>query len=259
MNEEAQFAPLFGPAAPEEGFSPLCSQSAGSAAFQPLSSFPPEALTPESGAETPAPAPVDMEELLRQAHERAARIVAEAEAEGAARAERMVAAALEAERRTQAEAFRAAADELLDALREHAVQQRAQFEQGAARLVVAIARRILHERFDSDEAAIVPVVREALRPFAMRSLGAATERVQVVIAPRHQPALRAAHEELARVLRESAQLEIVPVEGAEPYGCVVHGEESSVDARLEQRLHAFQDAIDEHLDPACGPYGPRAA
>lgn len=231
------FVPSFEPAGPEQDFQPLWDDSDGSAGFRQLASFAPLPAVPG----VPSLVPPTPAETLRQAGERAAQIIADAEAGAAAAAAAHVAAAVEAERQAQAEAFRAAAEQLLEALREQSEARLEQIEREAAGLIVSLMRRLLHEHFRADEAAIVPVVREALRPFAD------AERVQVVVAPQHQPALRAAHDELARVLRDSAQLEIVSVENAAPFGCLVQGPESSVDARLETRLHAIGQALDETI------------
>ncbi len=228
------FTPSFQPADGDRDFRPLWAEGADAAGFQPLQ-------LPASAPEAPRAARPEAREALQRANEQAAAILAAAEARAAAETEARVAAAVEAEREAQAEAFRGAAQELLTALREQAEARLKHIEREAAGLVTTIARRLLREHFMADEAAIVPVVREALRPFAD------AERVQVIIAPQHQPALREAHEELVNVLRESAQLEIVPVETAEPYGCVVHGDDSSVDARLETRLHAIGQALDQTI------------
>jgi flagellar assembly protein FliH len=233
------FAPSFRPATPEQGFQPLWDGSAEGGGFRQLSSFEDSPAI----AHAPSPSPT-AEETLRQAGEQAVQIIAEAKARAAVDAEAQITAAVASERQTQVEAFQAAAKQLLDAVQEQSAARLEQIEREAAGLIVSLARRILHEHFTADEAAIVPVVREALRSLAD------AERVQVVIAPQHQPALRAAHEELARILRDSAQLEIVSAENAEPFGCLVHGPESSVDARLETRLQAVERAVDDTLDSA---------
>lgn len=241
MTEGTDFAPLFTAGGTVEVFEPLWGEGARSGAFTALGAFP--------RMETPAAAqtPADREEILRQAHEQAAQIIAAAVATGAARVEQAATEAAAAERETQARAFQTVAEEFLEAWRRQSAARVAEIEREAARLVVGVARRVLHEHFKADEAAIIPVVREALRPFAD------AEHVAIIVAPQHQPALRAAQDELARVLRDTAQLEVVPVDGAEPYGCVVRSDESSVDARLEPRLHAFQTAIEASLEPDATP------
>ena len=237
-NASAQpaFERLFGPDPAPESFRPLSTTPASETGFallaplaQPVASpgLPPAAATPE--------------ELVSQAREQAEAIVAEAQARAALLIQEQVAEAAREVREEQTEAFATAARELLTALREQWEAHLRYLEREAAGLVVAIARRVLHERFTADEAAIVPVVREALRPLADE------KHVRVIVSPRHQAALQDAFGELARVLKENSHLEIVLTEAAEPFGCLVHGESSSVDARLENRLAALQEAAQEAL------------
>jgi len=69
----------------------------------------------------------------------------------------------------------------------------------------------------------------------------------VVIAPVHEAAVREAQYQLARVLRDGAHLEIIVSETEAAFGCLAHGEHSSVDARLENRLDALQRAVEQTL------------
>ncbi|MHB8997154.1 MAG: FliH/SctL family protein [Armatimonadota bacterium] len=190
-------------------------------------------------AAQPPPAPPTPDELLQQARRRAEEIVAEAQARARVQAQEQVSAALERGERGQTEAFAEAARGLLAQLHEQWEAHLRYLEREAAGLVVEIARRVLHERFVADEAAIVPVVREALRPLAE------DQRVRVIVAPVHQEALQDAYAELAQVLKESAHLEIVISDCAEPGGCVAHGESGSTDARLDNRLRILEETVQE--------------
>ena len=196
---------------------------------------------PVGAKSTPAAPLPSAEDLLGQAREEAARLLADAEATARIRIEGAVAEAVDAARDEQVAAFTEAAETLLSDLRREWEARLEQVEREAAALVVAIARRVLHEHFAADETAILPLVREALRPLSD------SQRVQVVIAPVHELAVREAQRQLAQVLRDGAQLEIIVSEAEAPFGCLTHGEQSSVDARLENRLDALQRAVEQTL------------
>ena len=242
MAQNVSFTPT--PIAEREnnGFSPLFATSVADSGFAAEDSGQAAAGTePPSPAPPPPPAPPTPDELLREARQQAEAIVAEARAHAEAQAREQVALALEMGGRGQTEAFAEAARGLLAQLHEQWEAHLRYLEREAAGLVVEIARRVLHERFLADEAAIVPVVREALRPLAE------DQRVRIVVAPVHQAALHEAYEDLAGVLRESAHLEIVISDLAEPGGCVVHGESGSIDARLDNRLRILEDSVQETI------------
>jgi len=183
---------------------------------------------------TARPSPL---EAAQQAGSRAEQVLAEARAE----AERLVAervqSVTEEVRGQETAAFRQASQEQLQELRTRWEERLDELEREAAVLVSDIARRILHDHFAADETAILPVVREALQRLADSA------RVRVVVAPGHEAALRRARHELAATLTEDARLEIVVDEMMVPGGCLVHGDNASVDARLDTRLEALDQAI----------------
>jgi flagellar assembly protein FliH len=235
MAHSASFTPTPLPDKRQSDFRPLFATTVAGSGFAAAASSLPQPAAP------PPPAPPSPDELLQQARQRAEEIVAEAQARAHVQAQEQVAVALALGGRGQTEAFAEAAQGLLAQLHEQWEAHLRYLEREAAGLVVEIARRVLHERFAADEAAIVPVVREALRPLSE------DQRVRVIVAPVHQAALHEAYAELSQVLKESAHLEIVISDSAEPGGCVVHGESGSIDARLDNRLRILEETVQETI------------
>ena len=227
----------------EDGFQPLFPEATAGGDFEPrfpeaVTARPFAALWADEAARGSS-TPQSPQEIIAEAHRQAEQIIAEARERATEVAEEEITAAIAAARQEQLAAFAEASEALLQSLREEWQAHVAAFEREAAGLVVGIARRVLHERFADDEEAIVPVVREALRGVAEG------DRVQVVIAPQHQAALHEAYQELAGVLKQDARLEIVTSDAAAPFGCVAYAEGHSVDARLENRLQAVEQAVTE--------------
>jgi flagellar biosynthesis/type III secretory pathway protein FliH len=189
-------------------------------------SAPPSGLRPPSPLEAAHGPGRDAEQVLAEARAEAERLVAE----------RVQSATAEV-RGQETAAFRQASQELLQELRTRWEERLGDLEREAAVLVTDIARRILHDHFAADEGAILPVVREALQRLADSA------RVRVVVAPSHEATVRRARHELAAALAEDARLEIVVDEMMVPGGCLAHGDNASVDARLDTRLEAFDQAI----------------
>jgi flagellar biosynthesis/type III secretory pathway protein FliH len=225
------FEPLFPPSEPGADFQPCFPAPSPGGLFTPLWSADLASLTPRQTAQ----------EALAEAHRVAEEIIAQARQQAAVEAESEIARAVEAVRQEHVAAFAEASAGLLRELREQGEAHVAALSRDAAELVVDIARRVLHERFTEDEQAIVPVVRTALQAVADG------DRVQVIIAPQHQAALQEAYRELAGVLKQDARLEIVVSDMAAPFGCVARAEGHSVDARLESRLEALQQAVAQTL------------
>lgn len=214
---ESGFVPLFGRPV-TSGFSLVQMPDA-----RPLADEPPQ---------TPAPTP---EELLRAAHKQAAAIV---EAASTKVEEQVRQAAAEA-REEQLCLFQTAASELMRQAREKVQEALQRLERDAAALVVQIARRVTAEHFQAQPEAIVPVVREALQ-----ALGESAH-ARVVVAPQHEEPLRQAYRDLAMLLGSESRLEITVSGDAEPFGCVVHGDHGSFDARLDSRLQAIEQMVQE--------------
>jgi len=232
-------------------FTPSLVQQPLSSSFQHLWPSPPgisaferTVLSPPC-VENPPPSPSLPNEqaaaIIAEAQKQAAQIRAEAEAKAQ---EYIQAAIAEAKKQIQAEeraAFAQAAESLLEQWQEAERRRLQEIERITARLLVQLARRLLHEHFTQDETAIVPIVREALAALPE------ARQLRLVIAPLHQPTIRAAFEELRAVLNEKAHLHIEVDEQAEPLGCVVHSESGSIDARLETRLEALQQTCENLL------------
>lgn len=239
------FEALFSP--PLSPFHPLFAQT-HRAAFRPLMERAPEPVVEEPAPEPePEPQPdpeaealARAEGMLDEARDQAAQIIAAAEQN----AQLLVQQAVRQARAEQTAAFQQAAAELLEAIDLRTGDYLQQLELQTASLVTGIVQRVLNLRFEDDPQTIVPVVRQALQELTESS------RVQVVVAPEHGEAVRAAYAELAAVLPEQARLDLVITEKAAPLGCVAHGDHGSVDARLERRLQAIEEVVQDAIDEA---------
>lgn len=155
-----------------------------------------------------------------------------------------LATAVAAARQEQVEVFQKTASDLLTALGEAGEARLQALERAAAEVVVEIARRVLLERFADDEQAIMPVVREALLALSE------AEHLKVVVAPQHTAVLQECQEELLAALPPNRRLEIIGNNDAAPFGCLVHSDAGSVDARLETRLQALREACEDVVTTA---------
>ncbi|MEN6641478.1 MAG: FliH/SctL family protein [Armatimonadia bacterium] len=221
-------------------FQPTFAPSAQSPAFTPLFPTSPEAFSASLWEpKPPAPPPAEPEEVLAVTEVEAERLLAEAQA----RADELVAAqvrqAVEAARQEQVEAFTQASETLLASLERNTNARLDGVEKQMALLLSHLLERLVHQQIAADDQAIVSLVRAALQRLTESG------RVQVVIAPQHEPALRQAYDDLAAVLREDTRLEIVVADTAEAAGCVVHGDRESIDARLSTRLEAIGQTIQQ--------------
>lgn len=229
---DAGFQPTFAPSAQSADFTPLfpASSQAFSASLWGAPSAPPAAEP------VAAPQP-EAEDALAAAQAEAERLLADAQT----RAEELVATqvkqAVDAARQEQAEAFDQASQALLTSLECSAKSRLDQIEKEMAQLLAHLLERLVHQQIAADDQAIVSLVHTALQHLAD------SQRVQVVVAPQHEPALRQVYGDLAAVLREDARLEIVVADTAEAAGCVVHGDRESIDARLSTRLAAIDQTI----------------
>jgi flagellar assembly protein FliH len=212
------FTDLFGAPAATRRFGPFVVATVGSAPGQESPQRTAESIVEDARAEARA--------VVEQAREEACRLTEET---------------IAAVREEQTSAFAGATRSLLGSLEGEWAMALQRLELEGAGLVCEIVRRLLAEHFEAEPEAIVPLVREALQKVAESA------RVQVVIAPCHEEQLRHAHHELAAVLAEEARLEVVVEAGAAPYGCVVHGDHGSIDARLEGRLSAVEQVINETI------------
>ena len=191
---------------------------------------------PEVEEPPPPPAPLP-EEVLQVAREQAEEIISSAHREVEQRARQASAEA----REEQLHIYQAAAADLFGDVREQLAETLRELAQATAALVVQIARRVTAEHFQTQPEAIVPVVREALQAVGESA------RVRVIVAPPHEASLRQAYCDLAAILGSDRRLEITVDETASAGGCVVHGEHGSFDARLETRLQAVEQMVQETL------------
>jgi flagellar assembly protein FliH len=196
-----------------------------------------EDLEPQTTPALIVPTP---EQVLGVAHDEAAQILAAARQQAQQLAEQAATEAYE----QAATIFQQATADLLQTLEAQLPIFLQRLEHESAILLTDILRRILRERFTDDPEAIVPVVRQALQKLAESS------RVQVMVAPQHEEPLRHAYKDLLAILADQARLEIVVSEEAEPFGCVAHGDHGSVDARLERRLQAIEQVVQDTITDA---------
>lgn len=147
-------------------------------------------------------------------------------------------------REEQVAVFQQASRELLRALQREWHTRLQEVEREAGALVLEIAAKVLQRELEENSLAIVPVVKAALQQVRDQA------RVQVVVAPVDEPAVQAALADLQAILAQDSRLEIVVDEQAQLGGCVVHGEQSSVDARLNTRLEAVRECVETMLGAA---------
>lgn len=233
---DAGFQPTFAPSAQSADFTPLfpASSQAFSASLWGAPSTPP-------AAEPVAAAQPEAEDALAVAQADAERLLADAQTRADELVVTRVQQAVDAARQEQAEAFDQASQALLTSLECTAKARLDQVEKEMAQLLAHLLERLVYQQIATDDQAIVSLVRAALQRLTD------SERVQVVIAPQHEPALRLAYDELTNILREDARLEIVVADTAEAAGCVVHGDRESIDARLSTRLEAIDRTIQQAL------------
>lgn len=229
----SQFKQLFTREATAGGFEPLFQAGDGSgfAAAQWPSAAPGRGAAP----------PATMDQVLAEARQQAAVLLEQAREEAEALAPQYVQEALQQARAEQVAAFQAAGRDLLEAVRREHEEALQRLERDMALLVADLVGRIVRETFAPSPEAIVPIVREAVQHLADSA------HVRVIVAPEHDEALRAAYHELGAVLQEDARLEITISDGAEPFGCVAHGDHGSVDARLSTRLETIERTVREQV------------
>lgn len=221
------FRATFPPSAQPQAFEPLF--PTGSEAFSAVSWEQPQASAP----------PLTPDDILAAAHAEAKRLLGDAEARATELVAAQVQQTAQTVRQEQVEAFSLASEALLGSLERHWETRLEAVEKEMALLLASLLERLVHQQIAADDQAIVSLVRAALQRLTD------SERVQIVIAPQHEPALRQAHDDLVAVLRDDARLEIVAADSAEAAGCVVHGDRDSVDARLSTRLEAIDQVIQQ--------------
>jgi flagellar biosynthesis/type III secretory pathway protein FliH len=174
-----------------------------------------------------------------QAGERAAVILADAEAEAAAlrreAEEGRAAVRAAAERAGRAEGLAQAAAALAGAA---AARDRwlAEAEGDVAGLALEVARRLVGRELAADPGAVVGVAREALRAARGR------RRVALRLHPASAAALREASGELG-ALAAVPSVALVEDPALDPGDVVVETEAGEVDGRLAARLEAFRQAL----------------
>ncbi len=184
-----------------------------------------------AGAVSPRP--------VREARERAAAILAEAEVGARVRAsEASIAAearAAEAEAEARLDASAAAAA-MLAAARATRDRALAEAEREVVALALAIARRLVGDAVEREPRLVEEFAAEAIE----RARGAS--RLRVLVSPLDAPALS----ELASSHR--VPLAVEPDASLARGDCVVHGDVGTIDATLETKLSAFREALLRELD-----------
>lgn len=227
----------------------------------------------------PPPPPDPTPEILAAAEARAAEIVAAAEMQAQQllqAAHQEVAATLDAVRGEIAQAQQAAYAEgyrvsmaaaredlgtqlqqaagLLEGAQTAKAQALADAEPEVIRLVLAIAKRVIHREIAADPRIVVETVRESLR----RLGGRAVARVRVHAS--ELAALNDAWNELTSVARD---IEFVADESVSPGGCIVESRQGEIDAQVETQVAAvaaqFLDTADRDVADEAQAGDPAAA
>lgn len=213
-------------------FVPLVAQTGEGASF--VASWPPRPPLPPEPSASPGVSP---EAVLAAAREQAEVILADARQQAAA----LAADQAERARQEQLAAFRQASESCLTALRRDWDLRLDELEVETVQLVTVILRRLLGDHFSAEPDSVIPVVREALQALSDNA------RVEVVVAPAHAAAVRQAQADLAALLSAEARLTVTVDDELGLGDCLVHGEQGSLDARLETRLELVAEALDKAL------------
>lgn len=231
-------APLFQAegAAPATGFAALFASTTPPPLFTGQWPAPPPPPAPAAAPPEPQPSPADVLALAR-AEAEALLAAARTEAERGAR-EAAEEAARQA-REAQHAAFRVAGDDLLARLEAAWAARLDTLERDLALLATEVAEKVLGQSLAVAPEAVLTVARAALQRLESAA------RVQLVVAPADEPLVRQAQAELAGLLAEHSRLEVRVDPALSPGGCLAHGDQASVDARLETRLEACDRVLRE--------------
>ena len=175
--------------------------------------------------------------IIREAHEAAARITAQAEADGR---ERGHAAGLTEGRATVAavsSALEAAVAGVLDARAEYLEQAEAR----AVELALLLAEKLVGAALDVRPELVLELVRGALRRAVER------DHLVIEVNPADLELVRAEVGEIAARLGGVRQLEVVAEPRVGAGGCVVRTTEGEIDARIETQLERAGEVLRESL------------
>ena len=239
MSKPTSFQSQFTPAETGE-FTALFPASIAQAAFPPpwrnASPTSPQ-ISPAAEASSALPMP----DVLLDARRQADALLAEARQQAATLIEAEQSRATEETRQAQLSVFEQASKELLRALQRDWYTALSRLEEEVTLLAVDIAEKVLRRRLESDPETILPLVQEAIQRLA------GSAKVQVVVHPQQEQAVREAQEELASLLGADSRLEVLVREEVEPGGCLIYGDRGSVDARLSTQLQTIRTALRDVL------------
>ncbi len=175
---------------------------------------------------------------IAAARAEAARIIEQAKAEGERLAQEAARAVAEAEK----EAFSRAASQLLDLMQESCARQLERLEGEIAALVADIASEVLGRMVAADDTIVVDVVRKTLEQVNTGRV------IRVAVHPEAEPAVRAAQEQLATVLRSREPFEIVADDSVDRGGVLVEMDTGMLDARIGTQLETVRREVEAELN-----------
>ncbi|HUS81603.1 MAG TPA: FliH/SctL family protein [Armatimonadota bacterium] len=180
-------------------------------------------------------------QILAHAHAQAEAIRRQVREEEAERARQLAAEALRESIAEQVEAFRCAAEGLLEQLRGEHERRIEQIEESCLTLVTAMAEKVIGQRLAEDPAIVLEVVRAALREAGDAS------QVTVRVSPQDEPLVLEAQGELAAALGGMAGLRVVADESVAPGGCMLDTERGRFDARIQTQLGLLGEQVEQML------------
>ncbi len=177
----------------------------------------------------------EVDQVLRQAHQRAEALARQAEAEGyAAGYNKGYAEGLEIARRALDQEV-ANVRSVAQALAQARQQMLESLEGEIVALALAIARKVVEEEADHNEHVIVRMVQKAVRQLGQR--GPYRIRLNPKDA-RHLAERWRAQDDL-----DGVEWELVPDERVAPGGCILESGAATVDARLDTQFDLIQKAL----------------
>ncbi len=177
----------------------------------------------------------EVDQVLRQAHQRAEALAKQAEAEGyKAGYDKGYAEGLESARHALDQEV-ANVQAIARALAQARQQMLESLEGEVVALALAIARKVIGEEAAHNEQVITHMVRRAARQLGQRG------PYRIRLNP--QDAQRLAERWKAQDILDGAEWELVPDERVAPGGCILESGAAIVDARLETQLELVQKAL----------------
>lgn len=206
-----------------------------------------EAPPPPPPPAAPDPAPLaaaeaKAQQLVLDARQEAARILADAQAQATKwRQDAYQGGYLEGQESAQAE-WEARLKQAADLLNGSIEARHALFTQSegeVVRLAIEIARKVVHKELELDPQLVAGMAKEALKHLGSRT------HIRIHLNPNDIPVLEARMKELTPLARE---IELVADDGITPGGCLVEGSSGRVDARIETQIATIEAGLLSVMD-----------